>query len=124
MASYMLYKINTYQPNYISPLFALLVALAPNVARCIFAEAVAYKINHDATTRRFGLSVALDRPLLSELAKRYVDAIPNSREQTRAKRGLADFCGLLASGLCVDEVTKPDCKKYIDKRRRDDLKQQ
>ena len=32
------------------------------------AEAVAYKIKHDATTRRFGLSVALDRPMLSELA--------------------------------------------------------
>jgi hypothetical protein len=63
------------------------------------AEAVAYKIKHDATTRRFGLSVALDRPMPSELAKRYSDDVPNSREQTRAKRVLADFCGLLTAGL-------------------------
>src|SRR5713226_10004096 len=88
------------------------------------AEAVAYKIKHDATTRRFGLSVALDRPLLSELAKRYSDDIQNSRERTRAKRVLADFCGLLALGLCVDEVTKADCKRYIEKRIRDGLKPQ
>jgi hypothetical protein len=74
------------------------------------AEAVAYKIKHDATTRRFGLSVALDRPMLSELAKRYADDIQNSREQTRARRVLADFCNLLTPGLCVDEVTKADCR--------------
>ena len=88
------------------------------------AEAVAYKIKHDATTRRFGLSVTLDRPILSELAKRYADDIQNSRERTRAKRVLADFCKLLLPDLCVDEVTKADCKKYIDKRKRDGLKPQ
>src|SRR5258708_7924215 len=88
------------------------------------AEAVAYKINHDATTRRFGLSMALDRPFLSELAKRYADDIQNSREQTRARRVLADFCNLLTPGLCVDEVTKADFKRYIDKRRQEDLKPQ
>ena len=53
------------------------------------AEAVAYKIKHDATTRRFGLSVALDRPMMSELAERYADDIQNSRERQRAKRVLA-----------------------------------
>jgi integrase len=88
------------------------------------AQAVAYKIKHDATMRRFGLPVAVERPRLSELAKRYADDIQNSHEQTRAKRVLADFCGLLISSLCVDEVTKADCKKYIDKRLRDGLKPQ
>jgi hypothetical protein len=88
------------------------------------AEAVAYKIKHDATTRRFGLSVALDRPLVSELAARYSDDMQNSRERQRAKRVLADFCKLLTTGLCVDEVTKADCKRYIDKRMRDELKPQ
>ncbi|HKZ80304.1 MAG TPA: hypothetical protein VJ124_18660, partial [Pyrinomonadaceae bacterium] len=88
------------------------------------AEAVAYKIKHDATTRRFGLSVALDRPMMSELAERYADDIQNSRERQRAKRVLADFCKLLTPGLCVDEVTKADCKRYIDKRMRDELKPQ
>src|SRR5260370_41201262 len=88
------------------------------------AEAVAYKIKHDATMRRFGLPVALERTRLCELAKRYADDIQNSHEQRRAKRVLADFCGLLISSLCVDEVTKADCKKYIDKRLRDGLKPQ
>jgi integrase len=88
------------------------------------AEAVAYKIKHDATTRRFGLSVALDRPMMSELAERYADDIQNPRERQRAKRVLADFCKLLTPGLCVDEVTKADCKRYIDKRMRDELKPQ
>ena len=88
------------------------------------AEAVAYKIKHDASTRRFGLSITLDRPILSELARRYADDIQNSRERTRAKRVLADFCKLLVPDLCVDEVTKADCKKYIDKRKHDGLKPQ
>ncbi len=88
------------------------------------AEAVAYKIKHDATTRRFGLSITLDRPILSELAKRYADDIQNARERTRAKRVLADFCKLLVPDLCVDEVAKADCKKYIDKRKHDGLKPQ
>jgi hypothetical protein len=70
------------------------------------AEAVAYKIKHDASTRRFGLSITLDRPILSELAKKYADDIQNSRERTRAKRVLADFCKLLVPDLCVDESQK------------------
>lgn len=88
------------------------------------AEAVAYKISHDSTMRRFGLAIPLDRPLLADLVERYVDDIQNRRERTRSKRVLADFCNLLTSGLCVDEITKADCKKYIDKRTRDGLKPQ
>jgi integrase len=62
--------------------------------------------------------------MLYELAKRYADDIQNPREQTRARRVLGDFCKLLTPSLCVDEVTKADCKRYIDKRMRDELKPQ
>lgn len=70
------------------------------------AETVAYKIKHDATMRPFGLRPTSERPMLSELSKRYADDIQNSREQTRSKRVLAQFCELLIPGIWVDEVTK------------------
>ena len=88
------------------------------------AEAFAYKLKHDAITRRFGLPVAADRPTLLELSNKYADDIPNRNEQTRARRVFKAFRELLIPGLCVDEVTKADCKKYIDKRLRDGLKPQ
>jgi integrase len=88
------------------------------------AEAVAYKLKHDAITRRFGLPVSSERPTLSDLASKYVDDIRNPRERARARRVLTCFCELLISGLCVDEVTKADAKQYIDKRTRDGLKPQ
>jgi integrase len=88
------------------------------------AEAVAYKLKHDGITRRFGLPVTSERPLLSDLANKYIDDIANSRERTRARRVLTTFCELLFDGLCVDEVTKADCKKYIDKRAGAGLKPQ
>jgi integrase len=88
------------------------------------AEAAAYKLKHDAIMKRFGLAATFDRPLLSELIERFNDDIKNPHEQRRAKRVLADFCSLLTPGTCVDEVTKADCKKYINKRMRDGLKPQ
>lgn len=88
------------------------------------AEAVAYKLKHDAIMRRFGLPIALDRPLLSDLVKRFADDIRDPREQTRAKRVLSDLCQLLTPGICVDEVTKADGKRYVDKRMMDGLKPQ
>src|SRR6266849_1239072 len=88
------------------------------------AEAVAYKMKHDAIMRRFGLPATLDRPLLSDLVKRFTDDITNPREQTRARRVLSDFCKLLTPGTCVDEVTRPDGKRYVDKRSKEGLKPQ
>ena len=88
------------------------------------AEAVAYKMKHDAIMKRFGLPTTVDRPLLSDLAKRFADDIRNPREQTRAGRVLSDFCELLTTSACVDEVTKADGKRYVDKRMKDGLKPQ
>jgi integrase len=88
------------------------------------AEAAAYKFKHDAIMKRFGLAATLDRPLLSDLAKRFADDIGNPREQKRARRVLAYFCDLLTRNTCADEVSKADGKRYIDKRMKDGLKPQ
>ena len=66
--------------------------------------------------KRFGLPIALGRPLLADLVMRFADDIRNPREQTGARRVLLDFCEVLTLGICVDEVTKADGKRYVDKR--------
>ena len=65
------------------------------------AEAVAYKIKHDATTRRFGLSVALDRPMLSD----WPSDMPTTSRILASKRGrggclrISVTCSHLVSAL-------------------------
>src|SRR5688572_21611255 len=88
------------------------------------AEAVAYKIKHDSVARRFGLPVTVDRSTLLELSERYIADIQNRREKARTTRVLSYLRDLVPAGICVDEITKADCKKYIDKRTRDGLKPQ
>lgn len=88
------------------------------------AEAVAYKLKHDAIMRPFGLPTLQDRPLLCDLAKRFTGDIGNPREHTRAARVLSEFCKLLTPNTCVDEVKRADGKRYIDKRLMDGLKPQ
>jgi integrase len=88
------------------------------------AEAVAYKIKHDEIAKRYGLPVLSERPLLSDLIKKRLDVIPNPNEQQRATRVLNNLLELLPPGYCVDELTKADIQKYVDKRRRDGLKGQ
>jgi integrase len=88
------------------------------------AEAVAYKIKHDAIARRYGLPVTAERPFLSALIKKRLAAITNPPEHSRATRVLDGFARLLPSSYCVDEVTKADVQKYVDKRRDDGLKAQ
>ena len=88
------------------------------------AEAVAYKIKHDAynpTLRIIDNLRSSDTVRVGQTIRR---RHPEFRERTRARRVLADFCKLLVPDLCVDEVTKADCKKYIDKRKHDGLKPQ
>jgi integrase len=92
--------------------------------RRLDAEAVAYKFKHDAIMKRFGLPIALDRPLLSDLVERFVYDIRSPREQTRARRVLSDFREVLTPGTWVDEVRKADGKRYVDKRIRDGVKPQ
>lgn len=88
------------------------------------AEAVAYKIKHDAVSKRYGLPTTADRPLLSDLVEKRLAGIANQNEHTRATRVLNGLIALLPQGYCVDEVTKADVQKYVDKRRRDGLKGQ
>ena len=88
------------------------------------AEAVAYKIKHDEVAKRYGLPVAAERPFLSDLVEKRLAVIQNENEQTRATRVLNDLLQLLPKGYCVDELTKADLQKYVDKRRADGLKAQ
>lgn len=88
------------------------------------AEAVAYKIKHDAIARRYGLPVMAERPLLSELVEKRLKVLEGSKEETRATRVLNDLVALMPQGYCVDELTKADIQRYVDKRRADRLKAQ
>ena len=88
------------------------------------AEAVAYKIKHDEIAKRYGLPVLSDRPLLSDLVTKRLDVIANPNEHQRATRVLNDLVSLLPPGYCVDELTKADVQRYVDKRRRAGLKGQ
>lgn len=87
------------------------------------AEAVAYKLKHDAIMGPFGLPTLLDRPLLCDLAKRFTGDIRNPREH-KSYTLLSDFWQLLTPNTCVDEVKRADGKRYIDKRLMDGLKPQ
>lgn len=81
------------------------------------AEAVAYKIKHDEVARRYGLPVLAERPFLSDLIEKRLALIQTASESTRARRVLHDLLALLPTGYCVDELTKSDIQKYVDKRR-------
>lgn len=85
------------------------------------AEAVAYKIKHDEVAKRYGLPLMAERPFLSELIEKRLKMIPDGDELTRATRVLNGLLALLPAGYCVDEVTKADLQKYVDKRRIDGL---
>ncbi len=87
------------------------------------AEAVAYKIKHDAIARRYGMPVLAERPLLWDLIEKRLAAITNPREHTRATRVLNALSALLPN-QCVDEITKADIQKYVELRQRDNLKAQ
>src|SRR3954469_19737214 len=70
------------------------------------AEAVAYKIRHDEVARRYGLPVMAERPFLSDLVEKRLNAISNHNEQTRATRVLNGLISVLPQSICVDELTK------------------
>lgn len=88
------------------------------------AEAVAYKIKHDTIARRYGLPVMAERPFLSDLVTKRLAAIGNPRERSRATRVLNGLASLLPASQCVDETTKADVQKYVEKRLLDGLKSQ
>lgn len=88
------------------------------------AEAVAYKIKHDETARRYGLPIMQDRPMLDELIDRRLGSITNKSEQARSRRVLVGLLILQPPGTCVDEMTKAAIQKYVEKRLKDKLKPQ
>lgn len=88
------------------------------------AEAVAYKIKHDALARRYGLPATTERPFLSDLIEKRLEVIRNRNEHTRATRVLNGLLNVLPSAICVDEVTKAGIQLYVQKRQRDGLKAQ
>lgn len=88
------------------------------------AEAVAYKIKHDTIAKRYGMPVMAERPFLTDLIEKRLTVITNPDEHTRSTRVLNALAALLPSGYCVDEVTKADIQKYVEKRRDDGLKAQ
>jgi integrase len=85
------------------------------------AEQVAYKTKHEAGLRRYGLTVAEKRPLLSELIIRRLANIKNKHERTRATRVLAGLQEIAGPDAFVDEVSKATVKRYVDKREYDGL---
>lgn len=88
------------------------------------AEAVAYKIKHDEVARRYGLPVMAERPFLSDLVEKRLNSLDGQPEHPRATRILNALLAVLPTGYCVDELTKADLQKYVDKRRIDELKPQ
>lgn len=92
--------------------------------RRVDAEATAYKIKHDEVARRYGLPMMTERPLFSELVEKRKLALAQAAERTRAARVLDGLVALIPTGYCVDEITKADVQRYVDKRRVDGLKPQ
>jgi len=56
-----------------------------------------------------------ERPFLSDLIAKRLAAIKNKPEHTRATRVLNDLASLLPVSHCVDETTKADVQKYVEK---------
>lgn len=88
------------------------------------AEAVAYKVKHDTIAKRYGLPAFSERPLLADLITKRLETLEGQAEHQRATRVLGQMLALLPQGYCVDEMTKADAQKYVDKRRREGIKGQ
>lgn len=85
------------------------------------AESVAYKLQHDASLRKFGIKTVGQAPALSDLFTRRCAVIHNRREQTRARRVLTYLENLLPHGIGVDQVTTSDLQLFVEKRSEDGL---
>lgn len=85
------------------------------------AESVAYKLQHDASLKKFGIRTVGQSPALSDLFKRRCAVIDNRREQTRARRVLSYLEDLLPHGIAVDQVTTSDLQLFVERRKRDGL---
>jgi len=85
------------------------------------AESVAYKLQHDASLRKFGIKTVGQSPALSDLIARRCAVIDNKRERTRATRVLGYLLELLPRGVGVDQVTSSDLQLFVERRKKDGL---
>lgn len=85
------------------------------------AESVAYKLQHDASLKKFGIRTVGQAPALSDLFNRRCAVIDNKRERTRARRVLSYLESLVPHGIAVDQVTTPDLQAFVEKRMQDGL---
>lgn len=85
------------------------------------AESVAYKLQHDASLKKFGIRKVGQSPALSDLCNRRCAVIDNRRERTRARRVLSYLENLLPHGIAIDQVTTSDLQVFVEKRKQDGL---
>jgi integrase len=85
------------------------------------AESVAYKLQHDASLKKFGIKTVGQSPALSDLVTRRCATINNKREQTRATRVLSYLLALLPRGVAIDQVTTSDLLLFVEHRQKDGL---
>lgn len=70
---------------------------------------------------KFGLAPLISRPTLEELIEKRLATIVEKAEQSRAKRVLHAWLGLLDPKVKVDEVDTPKIRLYVEKRKADGL---
>lgn len=85
------------------------------------AESVAYKLQHDASLKKYGVRSVGQAPALSDLFNRRCGVLNNRRERTRARRVLSYLENLLPHGVAIDQVTTSDMQTFVEKRTRDGL---
>ena len=85
------------------------------------AESVAYKLQHDASLKKFGIRTVGSAPALTDLFARRCAVISTKRERTRARRVLTYIEDLVPRGIAVDQLTTSDLQRFVEKRKVDGL---
>lgn len=85
------------------------------------AESAAYKLQHDASLKKFGIRSVGQAPALSDLFSRRCAVLDTRRERTRARRVLSYVESLVPHGIAVDQLTTADLQLFIERRMQDGL---
>lgn len=85
------------------------------------AESVAYKLQHDASLKKFGIRSVGQVPALSDLFNRRCAVLDTRRERTRARRVLTYLENLVPHGITVDQLTTSDLQLFVERRMQDGL---
>lgn len=85
------------------------------------AESVAYKLQHDASLKKFGIRSVGQTPALSDLFNRRCAVLDTRRERTRARRVLSYVESLVPHGIAVDQLTTSDLQLFVERRMQDGL---